>query len=69
MMTGTIEFVSPRLWGFIGPTEQLPDIYFHASCLSADLNPRDLKSGMRVEYEVGTRNQKPIALNVRKVAQ
>jgi cold shock CspA family protein len=66
MMTGTIEFVSPRLWGFIRPIEQLPDIYFHASCLSVDLHPRELKAGLRVQYDEGTRNNKPIALNVRR---
>jgi cold shock CspA family protein len=65
-MTGTIAFFSPKLWGFISPKDtSQPDVFFHVTALT-NLSRRDLIEGLLVEYEIGTRNNKPVALSVRR---
>lgn len=66
-MTGTVLFISPKGWGFLRPDEpsDAPDLYYHRSAL-VGLTPRDIVEGLRVSYDLGERNGKTLALNVRR---
>lgn len=73
-MRGKVLFVSPAApWGFIAPEFHedgrsavgSPDIFFHLSgCLDQKL--ADLQPGLLVEYAESRRNNKPIAINVKR---
>lgn len=53
-------------WGFIQPADPiLADVFYHRSCLQD--NRKRLLEGEDVEFEIGERDGKPIAKEVRVV--
>lgn len=66
-MFGTVKFFDPRGFGFIRPSDGSEDIYFHCSELPGERGRRFVDEGAVVEYEIGTRNGKRVARNIRIV--
>jgi cold shock protein len=68
-MIGTVVFYQPlKGWGFIRPDDEtLPDVFLHHSQIEGGTEFRkELESGEVVEFQLGERNFKPIAVRVRK---
>jgi len=63
-MFGIVQFFDPRGFGFIRPSDGSADLYFHVSELPGERGKRFIDVGTRVEYEIGTRNGKPLARNL-----
>jgi cold shock CspA family protein len=67
-MIATVRFFNrSRAWGFGTPADKSSDIFLHASNLP--MNRRYLNEGDVIEYELGERNGKPIALNIRIIQE
>ena len=65
-MFGRVRFFDPRGYGFIRPADPgLEDIYFHCTELPGERGKRSIEVGILVEYDIGTRNGKLTARNVR----
>lgn len=63
-MLGVVSFYNrKRGWGFVTPDDQTSDLFVHVSQLP--LKHRYLTEGDRVAFEVGERNGRPLALNIR----
>ena len=63
--TGKVKFFSVRGWGFITPSDGGPDVYLHVSELPGEKGKRWIAEGELVSYEIGIRNGRPAARNVR----
>ena len=64
-MDGTVVLVK-QSWGFIQPDDPtVSDIFYHRCCLLD--NRKRLIESERVSFEIGERNGKPIALQVRVI--
>lgn len=66
-MYGTIKLFDPRGYGFIRPSDGSDDLYFHCSDLPGERGKRFIDVGTVVEFDLGTRNGKPLARNIRVV--
>lgn len=65
-MRANVCFFSPKGWGYLRPEQSdLPDLYFHHSGL-VGLRQREVLPEMLVEFDMASRNGKPIAVNVRR---
>lgn len=61
--TGTIKSVLEKGYGFITDEDEGNDIFFHVTgCVEPKFN--DLREGMKVNYLLSTRNDKPIAIGI-----
>ena len=63
--TGTIDFWSPRGYGFVAPDDGTDNLFFHCSALEGERGQRFITEGTRVEFQVGVRNGKKCAVKVR----
>jgi cold shock protein len=65
MLYGTVVFFNrARGWGFATPESGVEnDVFLHVSELPADR--KFLLEGERISYEMGERNGRPLALNIR----
>jgi cold shock CspA family protein len=65
-MTGKINsFWQHKHFGFIVQDDALEELFFHEKNLTLDSPPP--QKGLRVTYEVGKYNGRPVAVNVRVV--
>ncbi len=61
--TGTIKSILKNGYGFITDDDEGNDVFFHATgCVEPKFN--DLREGMKVNYLLSTRNDKPIAIGI-----
>lgn len=65
VVTGIVKLFDPRGYGFIRPSDAAEDLYFHCSELPGERGKRFIEQGTFVEYDIGTRNGKPCARNIR----
>ena len=63
-MLGIVSFYNrKRGWGFAIPADNSNDLFLHASQLPLD--HRYLIEGDEISFEIGERNGRPLALNIR----
>ena len=63
---GTVVFFDPhRGFGFIRPRYGAEDLFFHCSELPGERGKRFVNVGGYVQYELGTRQGKAVAKNVK----
>jgi cold shock CspA family protein len=62
--TGKVRFFDYRGYGFIIPSDNGPDVYFHASELPGNAGKRWVADGALVSFEVSSRKGKPCANKV-----
>ena len=58
---GTVKFFNGS-YGFIAPSDEGKDIYFHKS--SINIGVKSVSEKQEVEYEIGETNRGPVANNV-----
>lgn len=68
MIGTTIFFDRVRGWGFLAPADGSDDVFVHHTAIRLPNPQRRLQQGQEVEFEIGERNGKRIALNVRPVS-
>jgi cold shock CspA family protein len=64
-VTGIVKLFDPRGYGFIRPSDGSEDLYFHCSELPGERGKRYIDQGTYVEYQLGTRNGKKVARDIR----
>jgi cold shock protein len=60
-------FNAGKGFGFIRPEAGGPDIFVHYTGIASTGGYRTLQDGADVEYEIGDRDGRPIAINARPV--
>jgi len=65
MFEGTVTFFDRRGFGFIRPLDGSEDIFFHCSALPGEPGKRFVNPGCYVRYDLGTRQGKTVAKNVK----
>ena len=58
---GTVKFFNGS-YGFIAPSDEGKDIYFHKSCIN--IGVKSVSEKQEVEYEIGETDRGPVASNV-----
>lgn len=68
-MKGTVVFYN-RLkgYGFAVPEDQTDDVFIHHSEVPGTGGTKWLASGDQIEFEIGYRNGKPVALDIRRLS-
>lgn len=68
-MFGTVYYFNPRGFAFIRPSDESEDVFAHVSQfdLPGEYGKKAVAVGIVVEFELGTRNGKSVARNVRIV--
>lgn len=66
MEQGTIKRITDKGFGFIAPSDNRNDMFFHSSALQG-VHFDDLREGQAVSYEVGQGPKGPRAENVQLV--
>jgi len=65
MLEGTVKLFDHRGFGFVRPSDGSEDIFFHCSELPGGRGKRSIDEGAYVQYELGTRNGRKVARNIR----
>ena len=63
-MTGQIQKVTDRGYGFISVEDEEDDIFFHANALVDELEFNSLNEGDEVTFEIEETDKGPSAVNV-----
>jgi cold shock CspA family protein len=69
MKVGTIKcFYRQLAFGFLKPDDGAEDLFFDPSSVDGNLLAEDLCSGFRVTFELGSRDGRPCAVNIKLAA-